>query len=442
MSSKIKDRFILKFYRFYLWLMRLYVKHIFKCQRKNRNILFYILLEDFREKYKTESIDFRVKLASSVLDKLLPPYASPENNSDNPDEIFVPYETERFLNIPEINNFLLNHYRLSAFAYSYFDKEKSENAIQNAKEINESIDPLTSKTYNILSKQISKEFKKASKVYKQNLKIKKEEEKISKRRKIDFSITEIKAIFGLTSILFLFSGYIYNHLFLSYFGIEVSKFFTINDYVSTSIDKIYSIVFALIINMVITFFWWSPEYIEARKKMSTGRLLFEDGPFYIIFLGLPVASVVISYLDKPGKYYFLALTIFFVFQYFVPKIADFFKKPLLSSLIISYIALFFIILISGTLEERENIVKYYSKNDLNYYVEFDLSIDIKQKNLYLLSTNSNFSFLYSREKKQAYVVPNKHIKIIAKKDIPEKGFLQNMIDLMMLLNKKENSASP
>ncbi len=442
MSSKIKDRFALKFYRFYLSPMRIYVKHILKCRRKNRTILFYILLEDFRENYKTESIDFRVNLASSVLDKLLPPYVSPDNNSDNPDEIFVSYETERFLNIPEINNILLNHYRLSAFTYSYFDKEKSEKAIQDAKEIDESIDPLTSKTYNILSKQISKEFKRTSKIYKQNLKIEKEEEKISKRRKIDFSITEIKTLFGLASVFFLLSGYIYNRLFLSYFGVEVSKFFTLNDYISTSIDKIYSVVFTLIISLVINFYWWSPEYIEARKKMSTGRLLFEDGPFYIMFLGLPVAAVVSSCLDTPGKYHILALTIFLVFQYFVPKIADFFKKPLLSNLIISYMALFFIFLISGTLENRENIVKYYTKNDLNYYVEFDLSINIKQKNLYLLSTNSNFSFLYSREKKQTYVVPNKHIKIITKKDIPEKGFFQNMIDLMMPLHKKENSTSP
>jgi hypothetical protein len=270
------------------------------------------------------------------------------------------------------------------------------------------------------------------------LKIKKEEGKKSEIRKFDFSVTYIKTIIGFTSILFLISGYIYNHLFLGYFGIEVSKFFTLKDYISTSIDKIYSIVIILIINIVINYFWWSPDYRKRRREMSKGRLFFEDAPFFFLFLIIPFLAIVSSSFNLPGKYFFLGFTIFIVFQYFVSKVIIFFKKPFLAHLIISYIGLFFLILISGTLEDG-NIIKYHTKNDLNYFVEFDTSIDIEPKKLYLLSANSNFSFFYSIENKQSYVVPNKNIKIITKKYFEKKGFFENIIDLLIFSHKKDNN---
>ena len=59
--------------------------------------------------------------------------------------------------------------------------------------------------------------------------------------KIDISAQGIVVLISLVSSLFLVSGYLYNYFLLREFGIDVSLFFTLSDYVAASLSRLSSI---------------------------------------------------------------------------------------------------------------------------------------------------------------------------------------------------------
>lgn len=59
-----------------------------------------------------------------------------------------------------------------------------------------------------------------------------------KGHKIDLDFTSISQAISLVSICFLLTGYLYSSLFLSRFGIPSTHYFTVSDYLATSLDVI------------------------------------------------------------------------------------------------------------------------------------------------------------------------------------------------------------
>ena len=62
----------------------------------------------------------------------------------------------------------------------------------------------------------------------------------SRAKLIDFSLEKLTLFLPLISLLFIFAGYIYTRCIYGYFGIEVDQFFSLNDYLSSSIEEITS----------------------------------------------------------------------------------------------------------------------------------------------------------------------------------------------------------
>lgn len=56
--------------------------------------------------------------------------------------------------------------------------------------------------------------------------------------KIEIAAKEIVALLSIVSSFFLISGYLYNRLLFEEFGIDVSKFFTLSDYIASSVSQI------------------------------------------------------------------------------------------------------------------------------------------------------------------------------------------------------------
>lgn len=57
---------------------------------------------------------------------------------------------------------------------------------------------------------------------------------------IDFSLEKLTLFLPWISLLFIFAGYIHTRCIYGYFGIEVDQFFSLNDYLSSSIEEITS----------------------------------------------------------------------------------------------------------------------------------------------------------------------------------------------------------
>ena len=68
----------------------------------------------------------------------------------------------------------------------------------------------------------------------------------AKRRLIKFELKD----FSIPSVIFVISGYLYTSIVYGYFGIDVSQFFTLGDYLAGSINQIWFPLFALAVYLV------------------------------------------------------------------------------------------------------------------------------------------------------------------------------------------------
>ena len=67
----------------------------------------------------------------------------------------------------------------------------------------------------------------------------------SRAKLIDFSLEKLTPFLPWISLLFIFAGYIHTRFIYGYFGIEVDQFFSLNDYLSSSIEEITSALLSM-----------------------------------------------------------------------------------------------------------------------------------------------------------------------------------------------------
>ena len=73
--------------------------------------------------------------------------------------------------------------------------------------------------------------------------------------KIEIATKEIMALLSVVSSFFLISGYLYNRLLFGEFGIDVSKFFTLSDYIASSVSQIGYTFAATFLSLARLLFW-------------------------------------------------------------------------------------------------------------------------------------------------------------------------------------------
>ncbi len=69
-------------------------------------------------------------------------------------------------------------------------------------------------------------------------------ENMTKINKI-FRLSHIQSIYFAILAIFLLTGFIYNYVYFKFFNIDVEHYFTIQDYLASSLEKLYLIVIAI-----------------------------------------------------------------------------------------------------------------------------------------------------------------------------------------------------
>lgn len=239
---------------------------------------------------------------------------------------------------------------------------------------------------------------------------------------------EFISVAPIISILWLFAGYFYLSNYYDYFGIEVYKYFSINDYLMASIDKLITISLIVIFNYIYL------EYITRRDKVSTkdyykgwkfkGKYIKDK--FLLIAIILQILLLIIIKVFKPEMHsiqYIIYLNIslfswleicnhFHDSNYFknvIVKISSpyiyhtiAFIIPI-SLLLLYFTAKFNASYITEIANDKKIIIRMSEDND-KYITEYnDFSI---------IGTNSAYYFLYDKKLKKATIVPIKSIKNI------------------------------
>jgi len=308
----------------YLKLMSWKVKVVRKCIIENRDIVVRKLRDDFDEYYKSKDDRYKIDLSVAVSFKLLPIEDLKEDDFNRENEVFIWYETQKFIKDNEIQQRRILHFRLSAYYWDDISKERADKYLAEAKELDKSVKSIIShKEFEKIRKLTHKQYREKYRQFKKQVKYKREQIELSKVAKVNISFDQFKIFLALFSVLFLGTGFVYNHLFLGYFGIELSKFFNIADYLASSADKIFYSLVSVFVALAIGLFCY-PEYLrgeppEGPKSKWASRV---DNIIYKSIIPLASLGVIITYLQKnqKGFYQSLYLLLFFFSIYIMLSI--------------------------------------------------------------------------------------------------------------------------
>jgi hypothetical protein len=220
-------------------------------------------------------------------------------------------------------------------------------------------------------------------------------------------IDKIKIFFPFYAVIFLCTGIFYNYLYLGHFGIETSKFFTLNDYIATSIDKIILNLFPIVASYLVLLMPY-----KKLPKNVTAPFKIEE---LIVLMLFCVPGVIMLMYNNPKGFYIIGITFSSVIGYIISRIL--LKGPT------KYRELFYVIFllffISGVWAAAMSARFHIENDDINkakkYSFFFEKKTDgnflIKDESTVLLAANSNYYFFYDKNNKKTYIIPMK--KVIA-----------------------------
>ena len=415
------------FARLYRWLYIKRCKSILQAVRKNKLLSQKALLDKLEPKYGEAKEDFRGKLVYLAIEKLYEnriPEASTDFYNENQELILS--EIKNAKNIEEIVGRQDLHLQLMRYYFNDSPQLLSDDHPLKANLSGPQIKKLSTKEFNKKSREVSRQFKKAKREVRAKLKDRREKEEYERLPKIEIISPKISVILGLFSVLFLCTGFLYNVLFLGYFGIELSKFFTISDYLASSIDKVYYCFISILVGMAIGLFLY-PEYLKGeipKIRRSKFAEVFDKS-----IMPLMAILVVVSYIQKNYDGFFIALQLFLFLLsiHIIIYFLKYFENPIRSYFILIATTLFFLSISLGAVKDISSIYREETGNIKKYHVVFKKGITLEEKNLILLASNSKYAFFYDKKHQKTIVLPTHDIDHIETKTGKAGGKLIRMI---------------
>lgn len=103
-----------------------------------------------------------------------------------------------------------------------------------------------------------------------------------------FRITELQTLYLSFTAIFLCTGFFYNFIFFRLFGIRAELFFSFQDYLSSSIEKVYLIVVAILLasggSHVIRYLLHNQKAILRHRLLKDGGDPYDNPPFSFVSL--------------------------------------------------------------------------------------------------------------------------------------------------------------
>ena len=232
--------------------------------------------------------------------------------------------------------------------------------------------------------------------------------------KISLNIVKFLPIITIFTILFVISGYIYNYLYLGYYGINVAFYFSLNDYFAASLQILPESI--MIVGFLIGFYI----VIKSCEKILN-RTSYKDLPslinarsefIFALFCQIAIAySVVISGFEK--GYIGLTISMAFYAIYCSRIIADvyFTGDSKISVYMIVFSILFLISLLYVIVYQILHIDDELEKHAHKKTYIFKENVPFKNNKLFLLGANSNYYFFIDKDK-ASYVIPKSEIRYI------------------------------
>lgn len=371
-----------------LWKEKRKMKRFARLVRFNLGRIEEMLKEDFKEKYKDKGEEYINNLSfvvsrKTIIDGKLPNHY--QSFYENEKKISST-ETTKAIRKTNVRELHLQNLLLQTYIFK-FNKKILGKYFKKAKAIDKTAKRLTDDEAAKIYVEL-RQLEKSRRIYKE----------IAEAPKIDIKLEYAKLFIMLATILFLSTGVFYNHLFLGYFNIELSKFFSLDDYIATSIDKIYFTLTSMIIGLGIGIFFG-----QSRYRGTKGIYDFD---FYFFLTIAVLATIIGFYLDMGDKYFYLFIVLIILYTNFSVKIIlKYFKQPLQVYIFALIIFLFLGLIWASSMKDRHAIVKDELDKIKKYTIVFEEEFPLSEKNLILLASTSKYYFFYDKMTKKIHIIP-------------------------------------
>ena len=207
-------------------------------------------------------------------------------------------------------------------------------------------------------------------------------------------------LLAVASSLFLISGYFYNQFLLGSFGVDVSYYFTVSDYISSSISKIGFSFSAAAIGAVSYFLGVHSLSRKSFAQVERERRKPDYWKHFIVLTSI-TGAVLNLYLGNIQIFYSASYpVVIFTSLFYLPKACrKYFKQP--DSAL--YTAIFVISLFTHLWSSTGMRINELRTGDLAemkvYDIAFSGSVGPTSDELLLVASNSNYYFLLDDERR-------------------------------------------
>ena len=326
-------------------------------------------------------------------------------------------------NDTEINDLLVDYYLALSYSYaqaktlkkyeiaSIFEKE--EEFFEKALKLKPDLKKLEKVDFNKKIKLIKKEKNKLQQKIKIDLKEKVTKEKLALITPIKINSTHITLLISIFSTIFLISGYYFNYQVLHSLGVNSDDFFTIQDYISTSISLILYPLFYTLLMFILIVFRIDEKLNKDIESKELGVIGEDNIPIYTMLFIITLMNIIniISILNEgnPSNIIFY-LNVVFAAVFILNKVQwKYFENPLIIY-VFSMIFLFYFVNISIVIDNK---IESYKSADYksNYKVSFK-DKEISTRNIEFMNVNSNYIFMINKKNNKVEVYPRLSISKI------------------------------
>ena len=238
--------------------------------------------------------------------------------------------------------------------------------------------------------------------------------------KFDIKASEITKYISFIAVLFMPSGYLYNYFLLGSFGIDSAHYFTIPDYVASSVTALRESivpVLSFVFGVVCSRLRVSKEHVRkvlaSRHRMSIRVSKPPDSSFgwHILLISI-VLSIAFCLVELSLFYISLGLCFTSIIVQIVDRyVFRYFKRPIPIRSVIIAIAIFGISMWSSASSRVFEVRKGIEHDGKNYTVYFEQEHSLHSSDPVILTSTSEYYILITRDLR-AYVVEKESIKHI------------------------------
>ncbi len=234
-----------------------------------------------------------------------------------------------------------------------------------------------------------------------------------------FKLPDLHVLYLYLTAIFVLTGFVYNFLFFRFFGIRVENFFTLQDYLASSIEKIYLIIISILFATISSYI---ARYIIHEQKKLLSHWIIASLLYCIPVIMTTGGIIMLVDYKEPFGYFLLSFAIFIVGDFFLFKIVfrgdhDSYSRYFSFTVLVFYLLL----ILSVVVYDRDTVLTEPMHSLTHYKVHFTRSIKINESDCIVLEANSNFFFFYDKKLNRAYVVPKDGISYIETSNLPDPG---------------------